>query len=334
MTLGLGMRFLKIKKTNSKFDSLALPVTYNPGDKFLAVGMSSNYNKSWGIVNFGPTENSQPFYGIYTDGLTYCCALAIVITNTNGELVKAAMLHLPGGFNEEFMEPLLDVREDILDKNERFQVIVKFGIQENWDKDETYNLNKVKSYLKILKEKYPGAENYTFFDSEITTTSHWKRNSSFAITKEGTVGLIDVSFPASGVNGQRREYLAFKAPNFSCEKEYFKNLISIEPEVQNQILLQEILLGLEKINNSNIAAQALFYSRHYIQGSRNASSQKNYLKKMEHLSSIWECKQLSLLVSSSFLVLPLPVTIPKLMSFFKIPSIYEQTRSIANKLKS
>lgn len=228
MNFRFNMKFLKrnlITDGTDKLDTLVVPIPYKSGDRFLRVDMSTSYKRSWGIVDF--TDSTNKIAGIYTTGLTFCCAVSLIKKDSSGNILKAWLTHLPGGLNEKYLE---DFPEELKQENigtNQVEVVVKFGVSETFPNDEESYKSKLKDYTDIIKKKYPVAE------TQITMLDSENQNNTFAIHRNGMIGLTDENFPPCNISGDHTEITAnskIGARSYTKELDYFKQLIEVLPE--------------------------------------------------------------------------------------------------------
>jgi hypothetical protein len=125
------MKFLKRNLSSDgtfKLDTLVLPIPYADKESFLGVGMSCEQSNEWGIVDF--TDPNNKISGIYTTGITYCCALSLIKRDAAGTILKVWLLHLPGGLNERYLGELPNELQSEHIGSHQFDIIVKFGTAE------------------------------------------------------------------------------------------------------------------------------------------------------------------------------------------------------------
>jgi hypothetical protein len=115
--------------------------------------MSTHDHRKWAMVDF--TDPKSDLAGIYTTGLSYCCALSLVKKDAEGNVLKAWLLHLPGGLNEEYFD---DLPAELQPENlgtAQFEVIVKFGNDESLPYEHPgYLQSKLDGYKNTLRNKY------------------------------------------------------------------------------------------------------------------------------------------------------------------------------------
>lgn len=283
--------------------NLQVPVVAKEGQKYLNVGMSVYHRgqySSWAEVDFQQSDYS----GIYTNGLTYCAALAIIKKNEQGQIEKVWMLHLPGGFYENAMR---DLPEPWV--TGQFQLIGKFGM------DAFCGSSIIKEdVLQKLIKRYPDIDL-----SDITLFASTNNKGSLAITKSGYVGLAPDAL-ATAASGERNDVL-FTSQNdmegdYKEEKDYFLELIKIIPE-QDREKVRRVYNTLVKMGDSDYksSTKALLYTRHFLCGSKNQEEVDEYKQKM--LSIKPDCKKMKSLLMASLLVIPTVYTLPKLYRFFQ-----------------
>lgn len=296
-----------------KLDTLVLPVPYKDGERFLGVDMSSDTNSEWGMVDF--TDQKNKMAGIYTTGLSFCCAVSLVKKDASGNILKAWLVHLPGGLNERYLNDLPhELKPENIGAN-KLEVIVKFGTDEALPyKDPEYCQSKLAAYKKMIIEKYQVDESQiTLFDSE-------NNDQSFAINRNGLIGLADRDFAPCGIRGARNETIVLhnikliNEHSYEHELDYFTQLIQILPESKkekyNDIL--SIINELAKEDKS-AAAKGLNITRNYLMNPNTKEESQKYKSNMGALGPSW--LKLAALVIATCLIVPGIYTIPKIHSF-------------------
>jgi hypothetical protein len=304
------MKFFTSRKTApSKYAALQrtpppidYPVTAKPHDKYLAVAMSP-FNLSaeykWGTVNF----QSSDIEGIYTAGLTSCCAVSIIRENAAHEVEQVWLSHLPGGLD---LEKLPDFPEHPVE-NTNYQVIIKFGTEEVYDRFDP------ESFKQEIAKKYPqiAIENIHAFSSS-------NQHPSFAINKDGQVGCKPLQLPdIFGISEQRHTVQVNLADlskgdiseQIQWESQHISELIADKP-IGHQEAYKFILKEIEKHSKTDqfSALKALIYTHSYL--SCDPQDPNQYLKNMKSITPNWG--KIGKLLLLSVFIFTLIYTAPKI----------------------
>jgi hypothetical protein len=286
---------------------LVLPVAIKDGHKYLSVDMSSGDKGEWAEVDFTRSD----YAGIYTDSLSFCSALTIIKKDDAGNIEKAWMLHLSGGFNVDQMKDLPEPWD-----SHHFEMIGKYGTSD--PQDQFYQGKDESDIAKIL-ERYQD-KGVIRGDIKLFTTLNY--TGSMAINRYGYIGLKPDSLPVSGIDGERHTVIADSRTsphyffNYKTEKQRFQQLIKISPlseknkldKVYNSIILHNS-------NDELSTAKALVYTRHFICSPKTESLKSDYHHKMRSIGPSWT--KVALLAVAT-LCLPAAVyTVPKLITFFQ-----------------
>jgi hypothetical protein len=314
----------KHTSTHPHLHTLIAPITYANGDKFLAVDMSRYQEPSWGVVDFSVPQNN--IAGIYTCGLADCCAVAIIKRNGQGNIIKAWLLHLPGGL----MSDGLDELPAELQREDKFEIIVKFGTSEYFPSDlAAYVTSKLNEHKLTLINKYKIHENQiTFMEN--------KDNGSLAITQQGVIGLAPIYFPSCGIFGATTEKIVYldtiNESSMNQEIADFQNLISTMQD-HAQVKMKSILEKINLIakNDKSTAAKGLYFTRYYLtKATSTLEDTIQYKKKMASLGPSWF--KIGILVIATAFLIPGFYTIPKLATFFHKKSQLDSIVDIKNSL--